>query len=328
VPSEVAKVVHSALELSPEARYPSAAAMFEAIGQLLPSGHALREEMLAPLSSRTHAAFSSTMQVDPPSQAPRIVVDPGATEPIRGDESTEHPYPVGVMAEQAHGAAKSGGRSPAPARPPSSPGRKRPPASPFHQANKQLSSPSGARLEASEKRYSVGQGEVVLTLGNIVSEFTDAIVNATDALFSGSGDVDKAIHLAAGPELRAACQDLRKALPGRRLAMGEAIATPGFRLHARHVIHCVGPSYVHDPEGAPKDLANCFRNALRICRELELRSIAFPAARGYPLSKAASVFLSVLKKDLFVHSLPKLVRIVLFDPDAFRAFVAVADRRL
>ncbi|AUX41689.1 uncharacterized protein SOCE26_031110 [Sorangium cellulosum] len=49
VPPEVAAILHGALRISPDARFPSAAAMLDAIKPLLPGGWALREEMLAPL---------------------------------------------------------------------------------------------------------------------------------------------------------------------------------------------------------------------------------------------------------------------------------------
>jgi O-acetyl-ADP-ribose deacetylase (regulator of RNase III) len=205
-------------------------------------------------------------------------------------------------------------------------------ASPSPRADTPPSSRADALPAPREKRYRVGKGEVVLTIGDIARESTDAIVNATDARLSGGGGVGLAIHTAAGPELLAACQELRETLPGRRLAAGEAVVTPGFRLQARYVIHCVGPIYDLDPVAAPNTLGSCFRNALRICRELELRSIAFPAmstgALGYPMNEAASVALSVLQRELFAHPLPALVRVVLFDPAAFQVFAAVADHRL
>jgi eukaryotic-like serine/threonine-protein kinase len=48
VPPEVAAIAGKALQINPGARFPTAGAMLAAIDALLPSGHALREEMLVP----------------------------------------------------------------------------------------------------------------------------------------------------------------------------------------------------------------------------------------------------------------------------------------
>ena len=43
---------------------------------------------------------------------------------------------------------------------------------------------------------------------DIVTMSVDAIVNPTDAVFSGSGGVDARVHFAAGPQMRTACDQL------------------------------------------------------------------------------------------------------------------------
>jgi O-acetyl-ADP-ribose deacetylase (regulator of RNase III) len=173
---------------------------------------------------------------------------------------------------------------------------------------------------------------VVLSVGDITRASTDAIANAANARLAGGAGVDGAIHRAAGPELLAACRVVQKTLPGGRLLPGQAVSTPGFALLARYVIHCVGPIYDDDPEAAPQELGDCYRNALRICRELELRSIAFPAIStgvyGYPMKDAAQVSLGAIRGELLEHARPERVHMVLFDDRAFQIFAEAAGREL
>ena len=128
---------------------------------------------------------------------------------------------------------------------------------------------------------------IEVTEGDITLLDVDAIVNAANESLLGGGGVDGAIHRRAGPELLAEC----RTLGGART--GEAKMTRGYRLKARHVIHCVGPVWRGGSRGEPEALASCYRNALRLAKQHSLRSIAFPAistgAYGYPLEEATRI---------------------------------------
>src|SRR5689334_25033304 len=84
---------------------------------------------------------------------------------------------------------------------------------------------------------------LVIAEGDLTKADVDAIVNAANQRMLGGGGVDGAIHRAAGPELRAACEAVPEVRPDVRCPTGEARITPGFRLPARWVIHTVGPVY-------------------------------------------------------------------------------------
>ena len=98
----------------------------------------------------------------------------------------------------------------------------------------------------------------------------DAIVNAANETLLGGGEVDGAIHSAAGPELLEACKKIDGCLTG------EACITPGFRLPSRFVIHTVGPVWHGGNDGEP----SCWllaRNSLNLARQHQVRSIGFPS---------------------------------------------------
>ncbi|MGF1634742.1 MAG: O-acetyl-ADP-ribose deacetylase [Phycisphaerae bacterium] len=105
----------------------------------------------------------------------------------------------------------------------------------------------------------------------------DAIVNAANESLLGGGGVDGAIHLAAGPALLAACRSLPEVRPGVRCPTGQARSTPGFELHARHVIHTAGPVWQGGNSHEPTLLKSCYRTCLIEAANLGVRTIAFPA---------------------------------------------------
>src|SRR4029079_636696 len=92
--------------------------------------------------------------------------------------------------------------------------------------------------------------------GDITTQDVAAIVNAATSGLLGGGGVDGAIHAAAGPELLAACRELRRTTLPDGLPVGDAVATPGFRLPARWVVHTVGPN-LHRGQSDPVLLSSC-----------------------------------------------------------------------
>src|SRR4029450_13120888 len=117
--------------------------------------------------------------------------------------------------------------------------------------------------------------------GDITTLDVDAIVNAANnALRAGAG-VCGAIFAAAGHrDLQAACD----AIGG--CDTGDAVATSGFALPARWVIHTVGPVWDGGHLGEPASLASCYRRSIEVALAVGARSIAFPAIStgvyGYP----------------------------------------------
>jgi O-acetyl-ADP-ribose deacetylase len=172
--------------------------------------------------------------------------------------------------------------------------------------------------------FAVGDSKLDLWVGDITTQSTDAIVSAANALLLGGGGVDGAIHRAAGPELLEACKALKKTLPGGVLRTGGAVITPGFKLPAKHVIHCVGPIYDREGAEAPALLSSCYREALSIARDKALTSITFPSIAtgvyGYPVEDAAPIALGTVIEELRAHGKPALVRFSLFDAAIFNVY--------
>ena len=157
-------------------------------------------------------------------------------------------------------------------------------------------------------------------LGDITQQCVDAIVNAANSSLLGGGGVDGAIHRAAGPELLAECRLLGGCGPG------EAKATSGYGLSARHVIHTVGPVWRGGGEGESETLAACHENAVAVAAELGCHTVAFPAIStgiyGYPIELAAGVAVAATAEALDRQDTVELVRFVLFDEQTLAAFDA------
>jgi O-acetyl-ADP-ribose deacetylase (regulator of RNase III) len=167
--------------------------------------------------------------------------------------------------------------------------------------------------------------EIEVILGDITAQHADAIVNAANHSLLGGGGVDGAIHRFGGPEILAACKELRRTRYPQGLPTGEAVATTAGRLNARWVIHTVGPIY-SDAADDPRLLAACHINCMRVADELGCRSVAFPAistgAYRYPVAQAAPI---AIRSVSTIPTSVELVRFVLFDRTAFAAFEQARD---
>ncbi len=153
------------------------------------------------------------------------------------------------------------------------------------------------------------------SLGDITMEAVDAIVNAANPdLASGSG-VCGAIFAAAGPELVGACA----ALGGT--STGAAVATPGFALPARWIVHAVGPVWHGGNHGEPELLASAYRRSLEVAAEVGAVSVAFPAIStgiyGYPLEPATAIAVATCRAG---PPEIELVRFVCFDDRTLAAY--------
>lgn len=140
--------------------------------------------------------------------------------------------------------------------------------------------------------------ELRVVTGDITVQDVDAVVNAANSSLLGGGGVDGAIHRAGGPEILAACRELRATELPEGLPAGRAVATTGGQMPARWVIHTVGP--VHSrTEDRSATLASCYRSCLAVADELGAHTVAFPlisaGAYGWPLDDAARIAVETLR---------------------------------
>ena len=167
-------------------------------------------------------------------------------------------------------------------------------------------------------------------LGDITRQHVDAIVNAANSSLLGGGGVDGAIHRAAGPRLLEACRELRRTDLPDGLPVGRAVATPGFDLPARWVVHTVGPDR-HAGQTDPALLASCFTTSLDVAASLGARTVAFPAVSagvyGWDVGEVARVAVGAVRDWAVAHDEPAtdLVRFVLFGDAALAAFTAALE---
>ncbi|UNO39282.1 O-acetyl-ADP-ribose deacetylase [Streptomyces sp. MST-110588] len=181
-------------------------------------------------------------------------------------------------------------------------------------------------MNSSGNGTNASETSLTLLRGDITEQTVDAVVNAANSSLLGGGGVDGAIHRRGGPEILAACRDLRASHYGRGLGTGQAVATTAGRLPARWVIHTVGPVWSQEEDRSDL-LASCYRASLHVADELGARTVAFPAISTgvyrWPLEDAARIAVETVRHtDTAVEE----VRFVLFDDRAYAAFAAARAR--
>lgn len=157
------------------------------------------------------------------------------------------------------------------------------------------------------------RGRIAIAVGDITALQVDAVVNAANEQLLPGGGVCGAIFRAAGPQLEAACAQLRPC------PTGDARITPGFNARARWIIHAVGPVWRGGADGEAELLASAYRRSLELAREAGAQSIAFPAIStgvyGYPREQAAQVAVRTVQQWCETQPQPRYVTFCCFTPE-------------
>lgn len=162
--------------------------------------------------------------------------------------------------------------------------------------------------------------------GDITRLAVDAIVNAANSQMLGCfvpmhTCIDNCIHTFAGVQLRAECNRQMNQL---RIRYGrdyeQPIAVPmltdAYNLPAKKIIHIVGPIVQYKLTSAlEKDLADCYRNTLDMCKENGLKSVAFccisTGVFHFPNNRAAEIAVSTVEK--WIADNPGVIERVIFN---------------
>ena len=165
--------------------------------------------------------------------------------------------------------------------------------------------------------------------GDITDQATDAIVNAANEQLAHGGGVAGAIARKGGPEIQDQSDAWVKA--NGPVKTGSAVTLGGGALKAKRVIHAVGPIWGSGDE--INKLASAIKAALKCADDVRCKSIALPAISagiyGFPADLCAQVLLGAIKE--YIDNKPgtalRDVRVVLFDDEMARLFVAEAKSR-
>jgi O-acetyl-ADP-ribose deacetylase len=169
------------------------------------------------------------------------------------------------------------------------------------------------------------RGRVVVTVGDITEQATDAIVNAANSTLLGGGGVDGAIHAKGGPAIYDECYKIRQTQYPKGLPTGKAVITAGGNLKARFVIHTVGPIYGMNQGRDGELLRDSYQNSLALAVENNLESIAFPSistgAFHFPKHEAAKISSQTINDFLVTDDNLREIRLVFFSESDAKMFL-------
>ena len=123
---------------------------------------------------------------------------------------------------------------------------------------------------------------------DIAHVHADVLVNAANERLTPGGGACGALFAAAGfDRMDAACRAIG------HCPTGGAVATPGFDLPCRWVVHAVGPVWSGGAHGEEQQLRSCYRSIFAEVERLGAHSVAYPLISagvfGYPQAEALRI---------------------------------------
>lgn len=152
-----------------------------------------------------------------------------------------------------------------------------------------------------EKEIPFDKNIISIWKGDITTLKCDVIVNACNKYLLGCFNpthrcIDNTIHSFAGIELREECNNIMK---GKTLPNGNVVLTNAYNLPSKYIIQTVGPQVNGILTNQDReDLKNCYYNSLKLAKEKNLKSIAFPCIStgiyGFPNEEASKIAIKVI----------------------------------
>ena len=153
---------------------------------------------------------------------------------------------------------------------------------------------------------------LLIVRNDLVKMNVDVIVNSANPKPIVGAGVDERIHTYAGEEL------IKARLAIGDIACGEAKITDAYNLHAKYVIHTVGP--IHTYNHVYELLSNCYRNSLLLAKEYKCKSIAFPliSTGTYGVDKAKALQIAIQTIHEFLLENDMIVYLVVYDRQSYQ----------
>ena len=135
--------------------------------------------------------------------------------------------------------------------------------------------------------------KVALWQGDITKLEVDALINCNNTDLNERAGISGQIFVGAGPQMEEACAKLGGCPPG------DAKATRGFRLPAKHVIHAVPPAWIDGGEGDAA-LEALYIKSLDVARRLTCATVGCVPlkTKDVPREQAAHLAICAMRKHL------------------------------
>jgi O-acetyl-ADP-ribose deacetylase len=177
-----------------------------------------------------------------------------------------------------------------------------------------------------ERTLPTGQ-TLQIVQGDITTEAVDAIVNAANEHLQHGGGVAWAISKKGGSAIQKESNDWIR--QHGIVSHAHPAWTSGGLLHAKYVIHAVGPVWINGRDDEDQKLESAISGSLQVAEELKCSSIALPAIStgifGFPKERAARIILSAID-NYFAKNTSlgiKTIKLTLYDQPTLDVFMKI-----